>query len=108
MKFSLKVACLLLSLTLLLNGAGFEAMLSCDQDCCQASLRPVSTQSSQMNCHEGEEMSQALDASLQLHNDEPLPSSPPNFIQCGADTRTPWLLTQKADVGHELIASAVF
>ena len=60
-----------------------------------------------MGCHEGEEMFQALDASLQLHN-EPEPSSPPNFIQCGADTRTPWLLTQKADVGHELIASAVF
>src|SRR5215469_8406869 len=107
MKFSLKVACLLLSLILFLNGAGFAAMLDCERDCCQSSPPPVSTESNHMSCHEDEEMSQALDADLQLHN-EPLPSSPPNFIQCGTDSQTTWLLTQKAELGHELIASSVF
>lgn len=106
MKFPLKVACLLLSLMLFLNGAGFAAMLDCERDCCQSSPRPVSTEGTHMSCHEDEEISQALDVNLQLHN-EPLPTSPLNFIQCGTDGQTAWLLTQKAEVGHELIASSV-
>lgn len=92
MKFPFKVTCRLLSLMLLLNGAGFAAMLDCERDCCQSSPRPLSNES-HMGCHEDEAMSQALDANLQLHN-ESMPSSPLNFVQCGTDSWTDYTISQ--------------
>ena len=105
MKFPFKVVCLLLSLMLLLNGAGFAAMLGCDQECCQAAARPVSTQGNSMNCHEGEEMVQASDAALQIGN-RPVELPPLNFVQCDREIASGSLLTAKADFRPDLTAVA--
>ena len=105
MKFPFKVVCLLLSLMLLLNGAGFAAMLSCDQECCQASPRHLSTQSNSMSCHEGEQMGQASGAALQVEN-RPLEVPPLNFGQCDREIASGSLLTAKADFRHDLTAVA--
>lgn len=105
MKFPFKVACLLLSLMLLLNAAGFAAMLGCDQECCQSSPRSVSTHSSSTSCHEGEEMGQASDAALQVET-RPLKAPPLNSFQCDREVASALFLTEKADCRYDLVASA--
>src|SRR5690242_8971372 len=101
MKFPFKVACVLLSLTLLLNGAGFAVLLGCDQECCQSSPRPVSTQSNSMSCHEAEEMGHASDATLQIQN-QPVEAPPVNFVPCHREIASGSLLTAKADFRYDL------
>jgi hypothetical protein len=108
MKFPFKVASLLLSLMLLLNAAGFAAMLGCDQRCCQATPRPVSIQGNSMSCHEGEEMAQASAAVLQFES-RPVEAPPPlNFVHCDTEVASGSFLTEKTDFRCDLIASASF
>ena len=104
MKFPFKVGCLLLSLMLLLNGAGFAAMLGCDEECCQSSLRPASTQGTHMNCHEGE-MAPGSDAVLQVEN-RPVELPPLNFVQCETDAPSASLVTKNTYLEHDLITPA--
>src|SRR5436305_6332401 len=104
-KLPAKIACLLLSLILLLNGTGFAAMLDCDRACCPSSAPPLAAESSHMNCHGDGEMALSSDAALQLENQPPVPP-PVNFIQCGSDIPSASLLTQKLDLRYHLIASA--
>lgn len=96
---------MLLSLMLLLNGAGFATMLGCDRECCQASPRPVSTQANSMSCHEDEEMAQASVAVLQIES-RPVEAPPLNFAQCEPEVASGSFLTEKADFRYDLIAAA--
>lgn len=106
MKFPFKVACLLLSLMLLLNAAGFAAMLGCDQECCQSSPRSVSTQSNSTSCHEGEEMGgQASDAALQVET-RPAKAPPLNSFQCVREVASALFLTEKRNCRYDLVPSA--
>ena len=103
-KRSMKIACLLLSLAMLLNSAGFAAMLDCEQACCQKSSPLPST--SHMSCHEDAEMAQmSSDAALQFES-WPATPSPQNFIHCGSGVESASLLTVKPNVKPELIALA--
>jgi hypothetical protein len=82
-KSPIKIACLLLSLILLLNGAGFAAMLNCDQACCQSASSPPAPDN-HMSCHDDEEMTEMQsEPAIQVAS---LPATPPpqNSMQCGS------------------------
>jgi hypothetical protein len=101
-KLPAKIACLLLALTVLLNSAGFAAMLNCDPACCQSV--PASASSNHMGCHEEDEMARSESEPAVQLTALPPNSLPQNVGQCSG-TATSSMLTGKQEFSHELIAS---
>jgi len=102
MKSSVKIACLLLSVTVLLNGTGFAVMFNCDQACCQSVA--ASTPVSHMGCHEDDEMAGSQsEPTVQL---TALPPGPPsqNIAQCSG-TAAASMLTNKQGLNRDITAS---
>jgi len=103
-KLSIKIACLLLSFTVLLNGTGFAAMLNCDDTCCHF-VPPPSAPASHMGCHEDDMDASPSTPTVQLMALPPNPL-PQNLVQCGENTAAS-MLTLKRELSGELIVSTV-